>query len=55
MKLTPEQITELDKFQTRKLYEFVYLGMAAGIIPFVPNLRLSRMVRKLKTDLDSPN
>ncbi len=47
-KLTPEQIAELDKFQTRKLYELVYLAMAAGLIPFQPNLRLSRRVRVLK-------
>jgi hypothetical protein len=53
-KLTPERITELDKFQTRKLYEFIYTGMAAGLIPFEPNLRVSRMVRKLKTDPNTP-
>jgi hypothetical protein len=54
-KLTPEQITELDKFQTRKLYELFYWAMAAGVIPVEPKLRLSRRVRVLKTDPNSPN
>jgi hypothetical protein len=54
-KLTPERIAELDKFQTQKLYELLYLAMAAGLIPVDHNLRLSRRVRVLKTDPNSPN
>jgi hypothetical protein len=54
-KLTPERIAELDKFQTLKLYELLYLAMAAGLIPVDHNLRLSRRVRVLKTDPNSPN
>lgn len=49
-KLTPERIAELDKFQTRKLYELFYFAMAAGIIPVEPKLRLSRLVRVPKSN-----
>lgn len=48
-KLTQERIAELDKFAIYKNYEFVWLGMANGIIPMNPDFRVRRMVRVKKS------
>lgn len=48
-KLTADRIAELDKFAIRKEYEFVWTGMAMGVIPFDPKFRVRRMVRVKKS------
>ncbi len=48
-KLTTKRIAELDKFAIRKEYEFVWTGMAMGVIPFDPKFRVRRMVRVKKS------
>lgn len=50
-KLTPEQITELDKHQTRKTFDFIRIGMLLGIIPWTNTITITRKVRKLKTEI----
>jgi hypothetical protein len=50
-KLTPEQITELHKYQTRKTFEFIRVGMVLGIIPWANKITISSRVRKLKTEI----
>ena len=48
-KLTPEQITELDKYQTRKIFDLIRVGMVLGLIPWSNRITITRRVRKLKT------
>ena len=50
-KLTPEQITELDKYQTRKIFDLIRVGMVLGLIPWSNRITITRRVRKLKTEI----
>jgi hypothetical protein len=50
-KLTPEQITELDRYQTRKTFDLIRVGMVLGLVPWSNKITITRKVRKLKTEI----
>jgi hypothetical protein len=50
-KLTPERVAELDRYQLHREFDLIRIGMVLGLVPWSNRITITRLVRKLKTEI----